>query len=68
MTRWILVAGLAVVLAGGVQASSHEEGEEGAQTTPVETAPPAPDEGDAGASPDEEGTEDEAPEEAEPQD
>ncbi len=73
MTRWILVAALAVALAGGgVQAADEgASSAEGTQTTPVETAPPGPDdEADAGSAPDEAGTDAEegAPEEAEPQD
>ena len=72
MTRWILVTALAMALAGGVQAADEgTSGAEGTQTTPVETAPPGPDdEADAGSAPDEAGTDAEegAAEEAEPQD
>ncbi len=72
MTRWILVTALAMALAGGVQAADEgTSGAEGTQTTPVETAPPGPDDqGDAGSAPDEAATDAEegAAQEAEPQD
>ena len=72
MTRWMLVAALAVALAGGVQAADEgASSAEGTQTTPVEAAPPGPDDqGDAGSASDEAGTDTEegAAEEAEPKD
>ena len=58
MTRWILVTALAIALAGGgVQAADEgASSAEGTQTTPVETAPPGPDdEADAGSASDEAG-------------